>query len=179
MFDDRETARGKKGLGDCLVHGDGGRQHPRTHVGHVGQLEQTLHRPVLAVGPVQDREHHIEPKCPHHGPPITRFLVVPVGLDGEHLRVGWVGEEVHIAVASLAARQFGEGPGLFDDLGGRAGRRGAVGQRPASVAADTDRDRFVSYRVEVGDDRGGRGQRHFVLTRPPAIDDADPDAFHS
>ncbi len=46
-----------------LVHPDRGADDARAHVRQVGQLEQPLHRAVLAVGPVEQGEHDIDVEC--------------------------------------------------------------------------------------------------------------------
>jgi hypothetical protein len=43
-------------LEDELVHADGRGQHPGAHVGDVQALQKPLDRPVLPVGPVEDRK---------------------------------------------------------------------------------------------------------------------------
>ena len=47
-------------LEEVLVHREGGGGDSRPDVGDVGQLEQALHRPVLAEGPVQDGQHDVD-----------------------------------------------------------------------------------------------------------------------
>ena len=47
-------------LHHLLIHADGGGHHARAHVGQVGQLQQALHRAVLAEGAVQDGEDHVD-----------------------------------------------------------------------------------------------------------------------
>ena len=51
---------GEQRLHHRLVHADGRPEHAGADVGHVGQLEQALHRAVLAVRPVQHREDHVD-----------------------------------------------------------------------------------------------------------------------
>ena len=43
-----------------LVHADRGREHARADVAHVGELEEALHRAVLAERAVQDGEDDID-----------------------------------------------------------------------------------------------------------------------
>jgi hypothetical protein len=47
-------------LEEVLVHREGGRGHARADVRHVDELEQPLHRAVLAERPVQDREDDVD-----------------------------------------------------------------------------------------------------------------------
>jgi hypothetical protein len=54
----------------------------------------------------------------------------------------------------------------------------AIGERPATIFVDEDRNRLVAILVEVLDDRSRRCQRHLVLARAPAIDDTDPESCH-
>ena len=58
--DDREVVRPEHGLHRRLVHPDGRGQDAGAHVGDVGQLEETLERAVLAVRPVDEREHDVQ-----------------------------------------------------------------------------------------------------------------------
>ena len=67
---------------------------------------------------------------------------------------------------------------LFDHLGGRRQSGQPIGDDPAAVFFDADGNRVVALLVEVLKDGGGRGDRHFVLTRSPAVDDADAKFFH-
>jgi len=43
-----------------LVHGDGGTEHARAHIGKVGEFQQSLDSAVLAKGAVEDREHDVD-----------------------------------------------------------------------------------------------------------------------
>jgi len=47
-------------LEDVLVHAQRRGEHAGTHVGNAGELEQPLHRAVLAERPVQDREDDVD-----------------------------------------------------------------------------------------------------------------------
>ena len=47
-------------LEEVLVHREGGGGDSRPDVGDVGQLEQALHRPILAEGPVQDGQNDVD-----------------------------------------------------------------------------------------------------------------------
>jgi hypothetical protein len=57
---DRKSARGERDLHHPLVHADRGGEDARAHIGNVGELEQALHRAVLAVRSVQHREDDVE-----------------------------------------------------------------------------------------------------------------------
>ena len=46
------------GLGDTLVHADGGGEDARTDVRKVERLEVPLDHTILAEGAVENREHH-------------------------------------------------------------------------------------------------------------------------
>ncbi len=57
---DREAARGHDQLHVLLVHAGGAGEHARARVGGAGHLQQSLQRAVLAVGPVQQRQHDVD-----------------------------------------------------------------------------------------------------------------------
>ena len=85
------------------------------------------------------------------------------------------------AAATLRGRRAarcGVAAHLLDDVGGRRRRRRTIGEHPASVLLDADRDRLVALAIEVGEHGGGRGQRHFVLARSAAVHHADSKTFH-
>jgi hypothetical protein len=44
---------------------------------------------------------------------------------------------------------------LFDHLGGRGGGRRAIGERPAAILLDADRNRLVASPIDVREHRGG------------------------
>ena len=56
--------------------------------------------------------------------------------------------------------------------------RRPLGERPAAVLLDADRHRLVALAIEVREDGRRRGQRHLVLARPSAVDDADAKSLH-
>ena len=55
-----EPVCGEDGLRDGLVHPECRAEHSGTNVGHVGELEEALHRAVFAVRPVEDREDDVD-----------------------------------------------------------------------------------------------------------------------
>src|SRR4051812_46143467 len=57
---DRHAAVAHDRLEDVLVHCERRAEHARADVGHARELEQALHRPVLAERPVQDREDDVD-----------------------------------------------------------------------------------------------------------------------
>ena len=57
---DRQALGGEHELHRRLVHADRRREHAGADVRHVGQLEQPLHRAVLAVRAVQHGKHDVE-----------------------------------------------------------------------------------------------------------------------
>ena len=65
-----------------------------------------------------------------------------------------------------------------DDVGGGDERGGRSGMQPSAVLLDQDRDRLVALGIEMLEDRRRRGERHLVLARPAAVDDADSEFFH-
>ena len=90
----------------------------------------------------------------------------------ERLRAG-MGDQMRLRPGSAGDRRA-----CCDHVGGRRERRRLIGQRPASVLLDSDGDRLVAVRVEVLEHRRRRGQRHFMLARTSAVDDADAEFFH-
>ncbi len=60
MRDDREAGRGEERLHHRFVHADRRSEDARPHVRDVRELEEPLHRAVLAVRTVQNREDDIE-----------------------------------------------------------------------------------------------------------------------
>jgi len=64
MAGDRNAAVAQHLLEEVLVHGERGGGNAGADVRDTGQLEQPLHRPVLAERPVQDREDDVHStKC--------------------------------------------------------------------------------------------------------------------
>jgi hypothetical protein len=55
----RDLRVGHHVLEDDLVHAQGRGEHPRAHIGHVGQLEQALNGAVLAKGPMKRGEDDV------------------------------------------------------------------------------------------------------------------------
>ena len=54
----------------------------------------------------------------------------------------------------------------------------AVGQHPAPVFFDLDRDSLVACGIEVLEDGRGRGERHLVFARAAAVDDPNAELSH-
>ena len=71
------------------------------------------------------------------------------------------------------------GPASAGNRRCRHGGRGALGKRPPPVFLDANGYRLVARAVKAGEYRGGRGERHFVLTRSTAVEDSDADATHT
>ena len=59
IWPDLETRGREHALHRDLVHADRRTEHPRADIRKAGELEEALDRSVLAVGPVQQREHDI------------------------------------------------------------------------------------------------------------------------
>ena len=55
-----DTKQSEDLFGEIFVHRQRRCSHPTTHVGRIRHLEQTLHRAVLAVGPVENGKGHVE-----------------------------------------------------------------------------------------------------------------------
>src|SRR5215471_17540134 len=68
---------------------------------------------------------------------------------------------------------------LFDHVARDHCCRWLVGERPAPVLFDANRHRFVSPAIEIRENRCGRGERHFVFTRPSAVEHANTQTLHS
>ena len=98
-------------------------------------------------------------------------------LDRHDLFVARMRDQMRLASAS--PEPSGRiGAALLDHVGGRRRGRQPIGDHPAAVFLDADRDRLVTIFVEVLHDGGGRGDRDFVLARSAAVDDADAKFFH-
>lgn len=91
------------------------------------------------------------------GPGVTWFYA----FDRQQGLVAWMRDHVDLSNRAIGASLVE--PGLQDRVGGRCGRGWAFRQGPAAVLPDFDRDWLVSFAVEVGKDRGRRGQRHLML----------------
>ena len=103
----------EEGLADRLVHRHGRRRHTRAGIGYARELEQSLHRAVFAVGPVQHRKEDVG------SAPLTR--VVPTPQPAPVLRCR--GQEDRLAAFGLGLR-----PGL---------------KEPASALVDQDQEQVV------------------------------------
>src|SRR3989442_10392181 len=66
----------------------------------------------------------------------------------------------------------------FQNRGRRDECRCLTRQRPSPVLLDANRHGLVTVRVEVLEDRRGRGERHLVFAGSPPVDDADAEFFH-
>ena len=60
VIDNGQTCIPQETLHHVLVHPDRRTQHARSNVGHVGQLEQTLDRPVFSKSPMKDGKNNID-----------------------------------------------------------------------------------------------------------------------
>ena len=173
---DRQAVRGEDDLHHRLVHADGRGEHAGADVGHVGELQQALDRAVLAVGPVQDREDDVEVHaCDDRARPSSSRAGGARSMDRIVSSLGratrWTSRPARGGRAA-SSRACSMTSAADIALGGR------VGERPAAVLLDADRHRLVALAIEVREDRRGRGQRHLVLARPAAVDDADAKTFH-
>src|SRR5580693_8080303 len=78
--------------------------------------------------------------------------------------------------------RLGPRAGAFGPRRDHVGRRGElrrpVGQHPASVLGNANRNRFVPVGIQILEDGRRRGERDLVLTRSPAVDDADTKLLH-
>ena len=119
-------------LGDLLVHASGTGQHPAADVGKAHHLQHALDGPVLAVGPVQQRQDDID-------------LAQGLRPRGAEYR-------------ELASSQGGAEPSPPQALGGD-GHRGAVvaelegsrivlDEQPLALGRDTHRKNLVAVTVD-------------------------------
>ena len=92
---DRQPARGEHQFHRRLVHADGRGEHAGADVGDVRELEQALHGAVLAVRPVQHREHDIEREARDDGP----LRLVPI--DGDERVAAGTRDHVRFECRSL------------------------------------------------------------------------------
>ena len=60
MRRDRDAGVAQHGLEQILVHAERRAEHAGADVRHAGELEQPLHRAVLAERAVQDRQHDVD-----------------------------------------------------------------------------------------------------------------------
>ena len=167
---DRQAARREHELHQRLVHADCGGEHAGADVGHVRELEQPLNRAVLAVRSVQNREDHVEIQSGDDRLPLIPF-VGGAPIDREDGFLARPGDEVDLTPAADWPRRLE--PRLLDDLCRRHRRRRAIRDRPPAFLVDADCHRFVALPVEMREYRRRRGERDFVLARPPAVEHAD------
>ena len=140
----RPSGRPRGGEGDLhhrLVHADRRGQHARADVGHVGQLEQALHRAVLAVGPVQHREDRRRGRAPRRRRSRGR-LSRRRPFDREQRLLAGMRHQVRLAARDRLARPASCRALAMTSAADDGGRR-AVGDRPPAVALDADRHRLV------------------------------------
>ncbi len=67
VVDDRQPAGCENQLHGPLVHTDGRGQDPRTHIRHIGKLEQSLDGAVLAERSVQHGKDNVKRQTGHRG----------------------------------------------------------------------------------------------------------------
>ena len=152
------------GLGEVLVHGDGGGGHAAAHVAHAGHLEEALDGAVLAVAAMQEREHEV------HVAEVLHADDARV----RGIRVALVGELNEVALArgqGDAGRPGGDGLALpvleFQ-------RRRVIGDaHPLAVARNAQRDHIPLGAVDSGQDAGGRRARDLMLGGASTEDDED------
>ena len=137
MVADRQAVGDQQLLGELLVHARRAGQHARPDVRHAGQFEQPLDGAVLAVGPVQHREDHVD--------------------GGQQLAGRALPERQQLTAATGVGRQRQRGTRRSADLrqppvGDRQGVRVGVGQHPRALRRDADRDHLEALRIEVAQD---------------------------
>ena len=137
---------------DRLVHSHRGSRDAAAHVGHFGQVQQTLDRPVLAVGAVQHRKHHVQ-----RGVQRARGAI-------RHAR-----RQAHRRLRGLGIRF----DGAFQE------RHGIVVQQPFAGLGDADRPHVVLLRVQRLQNEARGAKRDFVLAGAAAEEHADPELAFS
>ena len=166
---DRQPSRREHELHRRLVHADGGREHAGADVRHVRELEQSLHGAVLAVRAVQHREHHVEREARDDDAAASglRSIVISVSPPGCATTCA-----SRAASAGSLPRAWMTSAADVSD----GGRSGSV-QRPSFSMRIGDG--FVACGVEVGEHRGGGGERDLVFAGSAAVDHADAKLFHA
>ena len=133
--DHREAGGHEQHLLHGLVDPQRRTQHAGAHVRDPGQLEHALDRPVLAVGAVEDGEHHVDLRS-----------LASVGDDGGLPRIAGDG----YAGTLLAGH-----PGQFSRSGAALGE--LVHLVPAPSLVDPDQQHLIAIGVEGFHHRPGRG----------------------
>ncbi len=163
----------KQHLHDGLVHPDGGGQHAAADVGHAGQFQQALNRAVLAKRTVQHRKDDVESES---GQCRGRFRASGAATIDQHERVVTrIRRKEHRATGAQARHVAAH---LLDHFGGRRGGRWAIGEHPAAVLLDADRDGLIALPIDVREHRRRRRERHLVLARAAAVQDANTKSLH-
>jgi hypothetical protein len=145
----REAARQEQRLHHRLVHAHRRSEDAGADVRDVGEFEQPLHRPILAVRTVKDRKDDVDVHVGERGG----------GFD-------WLQRQAFRALR------------LGVNIGGGNRLRRCGRKRPTAVLADVNRHGFVLVAIDVLEDGGRRRDRHFVLARLAAVNDADANLRH-
>ena len=142
----------EQGVGYSLIHAHRACQHAAAHIGDACQLQQTLHRAVLAPQAVQHRDHHVKVHLFH---PAVR------------------GKQDHAVVGAVRAEHAGHiARQLFPAAVGHLGR-GGFGVEPAAIFRDADGQQLVALTVELIHEGTGGHAADLVLTGHPAEQDDD------
>ena len=122
-----DAGRREEGLHELLVHGRRRGGHARADVGHRRQLEEPLHRPVLAVGPVQHGEVDVRSR---------RHLAAGQAPQARRRRSGLPREEDAPSALGRGRGRLLQPPASRRDRRARAARRAATGSPSATEAAE-------------------------------------------
>ena len=160
VLHDRQPVGPEDVLHRRLVHADGRGEHARARVRQARQLEESLDGPVLALGAVEQDQHHVEALAEAGGQ----------ALGALHPR-----ERARGLAGGGAVEQLALGLGLRPALGQRE-LRGRPAQRaeriaadePAPVLGDADRHDVEARAVDRGHHRRGAREGDLVLTRSSA-----------
>jgi hypothetical protein len=140
----------QEALGDIFVHADSRAEHAGPNEGQAREVEQALNRAVLAVGPVHDREDHIN------------ALAAAAAVERNQGGIGGVGGHHHAL------------PSLQDF---REHFLSRAANEPVAFFGDADGHGFVLVRVQAANHRGSGGQRNFMFAGAAAKENANAKSF--
>ena len=147
---------------------------PAPTYGTIRELEQPLHRAVLASGPCSTGKHDVETQARSRRrcrPSSDRLRsIVSSGSSAGYAtmcacRPPRTGCDDWTRACSMTSE-------AASAIGGRSG------DEPAPVLLDADRNRLEPIAIEMLEDRGRRRDRDLVLAGAAAVDDADAKFLH-
>ena len=132
----------EQSIGHGFVHAHRACQHAAAHVGDAGQLQQALHRAILAPQAVQHRDDHIH----------MHFFHMAFRGEQDHAVVGAVRTD---DAGHVACQLF---PAAIGHLGGRG-----LGVQPAALLGDAHSEHLIFFTVNVVDEVAHRNAADLVL----------------